>query len=243
MSAEARGALRVVVFDLFHTLVSPEAIYPTAYLRSDRVADALGLDAAEFLRWWAVTKGERNRHRTPTVAERVRSHCQDVGRRVSAREVERALYEGDRYHDEALLNPAPEVMRTLKRLREGGYRVGVLSNTDEHESRKWPGSPIAREVDVAHLSIDTGRVKPEPSAFLELLRALGKASPGTAAYVGDGESHELEAAKRLGFRRVVFMRGYVRDTGFQTPANLEAFAREADVVIDRIEQLPSVLVG
>ena len=241
MSPEAPSGLDAVVFDLFHTLVTPEAVNPKAYFRVNRMAEALGLETEEFLRWWVATKGERNRHRSPTVAERIVLHCEELGKRVSIRKVEGALYEGDRFHDEAIRDPPAEVLQTLKLLRERGFRIGILSNTDEHESRMWPGSPLARIVHVAHLSIDTGRVKPEPDAYRGILRSLGNVPAASAAYVGDGESHELKAAKEVGFGKVVFMRGYVRGTGFQTLTNLEAFAKQADVTVDAISDLLSVL--
>ncbi|HTT45564.1 MAG TPA: HAD family hydrolase [Thermoplasmata archaeon] len=226
-----------VVFDLFRTLVCPELVHPLAYRRVERIADALGLEVAPMQRWFAETKVARNRHREPRLAERLRDYCNGVGAFPSARAIEDALEAGDRFHLEAVRSPTPEVLKTVQVLRERGIRVGVLSNTDEHEIRSWPESPLSRMVDAAGLSVDIGFVKPEPEAYRWILRALGEVAPRDAIFVGDGESQELVGAKNAGFREAVFMRGFVAHSGFQTPENLGRFASEADHTIDSISEV------
>jgi putative hydrolase of the HAD superfamily len=236
-ASPAGAAKTAVVFDLFRTLVCPELVHPLAYQRVDRIADALSLEVAPLKRWFAETKVERNRQREPGLAERLRVYCTLVGAFPSEEAIRNALDAADRFHLEAVRSPTPEVLHTLRTLRERGVRVGVLSNTDEHEIRSWPGSPIARLIDAAGLSVDIGFVKPEPEAYQWILRALGDIAPHDAIFVGDGESRELIGAKHAGFREAVFMRGFVAHSGFQTPENLQRFATEADHTIDSVSEV------
>ncbi|MDE1822398.1 MAG: HAD family hydrolase [Euryarchaeota archaeon] len=229
-------ATQAVVFDLFHTLVTPEAVHANAYLRTSRMAAALRLDAADFERWWVDSKDERNRARSPTVADRIAQYCTRIGRPRTVGDVEAALFAADRYHDVAIQFPPSEVLGALAQLRKRKLQVGILSNADEHEVRAWPDSPIARLVDAASISVDSGLVKPEPAAYRGILAALGGVSPSATMYVGDGESGELVAAKQLGFQPVVFMRGFVTGNGFQTPANIQQLSTQADHTIDRIDE-------
>jgi putative hydrolase of the HAD superfamily len=231
-------APRGVVFDLFRTLVSPEANFPRAYLRTKRMAEGLGLDLKPFDRWWRETQNERIRARVPTVAERIRDYCSSHGSVRSEEAIDLALFHADQYHDEAILNPPAGVLRTLNELRRRHIRVGILSNTDEHEIRMWAGSPLSRLADAVALSVDTGWAKPEPEAFQSILHLLGDLPPSRTMYVGDGGSDELAGARVLGFRPVVFMRGFVSGNGFHSSTNLTRFEREADVTVD---DLPDVL--
>lgn len=230
-------APKAVVFDLFRTLICPELVNPAAFLRTNRIAEGLGLEHAPFAEWYQNTKVERNRARRPTFAERIRQYCLETSQPKPLAAIEAVLHDADRFHDEALREPIPEVTETIAELHHRGIRVGVLSNTDEHEIQQWPRSPLSRMVDAVGLSVDTGLVKPEPEAYRLVLRALGGILPPEAVFVGDGESRELLGAKSVGFGTVVFMRGFVVHSGFQTPENLVLFASQADRTIDSIPEV------
>ena len=233
--------VRAVVFDLFRTLVSPELVDPSAFQRVRRLAEALSVDEAPLARWYAETRVDRNRHATPTFAQRLSDYCAQQGTPRPRAKVEAALDVADRFHSEAIRFPPEEVTRTLSRLRERGFKVGVLSNTDEHEIRAWRDSPIAGLVDAVALSVEIGFVKPEPEAYAWVLNALGGVPPQDAVFVGDGESRELVGAKSVGFREAVFMRGFVAHTGFQTPENIARFELEADRTVDSIPEVLEIV--
>ncbi len=127
-----------VVFDLFRTLISPEAFNPTAYKRIERMAQSLDLDPVDFERWWGRTKSERNCSRYPSIAERIKDYCEKAGRPKEIGSIEKALDFAQQYHDQAVLNPQPEVLQTLNSLHDKGMKLAILSNTDEREIRYLP---------------------------------------------------------------------------------------------------------
>ena len=106
--------------------------------------------------------------------------------------------------------PAGKLQR-LKELREAGYRVVMLSNTNEAH---WPqveslfieaaGEPLESYFDSLHLSYRMRRRKPEPEIFLDLL-AAENASPGDCIFFDDS-AENCEVARSLGIDAVVVER-------------------------------------
>ncbi len=127
-----------------------------------------------------------------------------------------------------------------KTLSQRGLKLGLLSDCDERDIRRWPESPLAQYFDAACFSCDIGFTKPDPKAFNTVLERLGT-SPQKAAYVGDGGSKELEGARQAEFGLVIFMEGFVANNGLRNPDELETFRRTADIVIRRAGELPKLL--
>ncbi len=224
--------MKAIIFDLFRTLVDPEGVYPTAYKRTDRMAQVLGIDPQKLAQWWIDTKRERNLTRVPTLKERLEKYLGSIDFPVfDPKLVEVALYEADRYHLQAVLHPHVQVIQVLEELRRKEVKIGVLSNCDEHEIQTWPQSPLVKLVDAVALSVDTGLVKPGLSAYSDVLEKL-KVSANEAMFVGDGENRELAGAKASGFARVVFLRQFVAHSGFHSKESMALFETQADVTLD-----------
>lgn len=232
---------RVLCIDLFHTLVDPEEFRPPTFHRARDAARVLGLRPEAFERFWADQTNERNLARSPSVRERLLAYCEGQGVAPS----EHALNVADeivgRYQDQAILEPHPEVIRTLEALAKHGYRFGLLSNADEREIRAWPRSPLARLFSATTFSCAIGIMKPAPEAYLHLLRQLGNVEPRHALYLGDGANHELEGAREVGFSHVIWQKGFVSRNGLRTPVELEQFRQAATDVVDGFEDLGRVL--
>ena len=229
-----------MVFDLFHTIVDPEDFRPKSYRRAELVAQAFNVDSQSFTSYWSNTLAQRNSDRSQTVVKLIEAYLTLHGIRFDREAVARVDREMGRYQDMAILNPRPDVASALQNLAGRGIKLGLLSNCDEREIRRWPDSPLAQYFDVACFSCDIGFTKPDPKAFSTVLERLGT-SPRKAAYVGDGGSDELEAARKAGFGLVVFMEGFVATNGLRTPDELETFRRMADIAIRRMGELPKLL--
>jgi putative hydrolase of the HAD superfamily len=230
-----------VVLDLFHTLVDPEEFRPPSFHRATYIAEALALDPVRFAAFWTASTAARNRHREPSVAERIARFCAEEGRPISAPQLAGVVHRMNQFQSEAIEHPHPWVLRELATLRARGYRLGLLSNADEAEVRAWPRSPLADCFDCVVFSSDIGSLKPEPEAYRAVLHGMGDVQPAHATFVGDGMSEELGGARRAGFGRVVFMRGFVAHNGLRTAAEVENLAREADLTIDRLDELHALL--
>ena len=231
--------LEAVVFDLFHTLVDPEDFRPREFDRVGEVARALGVEAGPFRDHW---EGE--------LAELVCCPDRPADRaaayaRARGREVTPAVWAMvddilGRYQDLALERPRPEVLRALGDLRSAGYRLGLLSNAHERDVRAWERSPLSPLLDGAVFSCFAGHAKPAAAAYRAVLDAVG-AEAGRSAFVADGGSGELSGARRHGFGLVVLVSGPARRSGLRDAGQVAALAREADLHLSGVEDLPAVL--
>jgi len=187
--------MKAVIFDLFHTLTAPES----KWSELPSTCELLGLDR----RLWdgLITTGSRWR-----LAGEERDPCRIVGR--LARELDPAIT------DEIIRRAAetrvlrmrhsleripPENVATVKRLRQAGFALGLVSNADAIEHAAWSYSPLAGCFDVEVFSCEAGCVKPEPAIFQKCLAAL-RQQPRDCLFVGDGGSDELLAARELGMK-------------------------------------------
>ena len=102
-----------------------------------------------------------------------------------------------------------ENIETLKRLRESGLRLGLISNADAMEVEAWSDCRLAPLFDAAIFSCAVGCVKPEPAIYAKCLDALALLA-SDCLYVGDGGSNELAGAKAAGLT-TVFISGVIAE--------------------------------
>ncbi|MBR3906989.1 MAG: HAD family phosphatase [Bacteroidaceae bacterium] len=98
---------------------------------------------------------------------------------------------------------APYKFRRIQQLRSQGYRVVMLSNTNEGH---WPeierrfletmGEPLQNFFDALYLSYRMGLRKPEPEIFRQVLAAEG-AAPDDCLFFDDS-AENCEAARAVG---------------------------------------------
>lgn len=108
----------------------------------------------------------------------------------------------------------PHILATVARLREEGYRVGLISNT----GRTWGRylRPIQDELGVGrHLEVrvfsDEVRArKPRKEIFEEALRLIGLPA-NRVVHVGDDVDADVAGAKAKGMRAVWFNTGFWPD--------------------------------
>jgi len=105
-------------------------------------------------------------------------------------------------HHFTMYEEVPEVLGTL---RAGGYRIGLISNTQRSLIDFERHFALDGLFDVAISSSDHGFMKPHPSIFEEGLRRAGVAA-GEAVMVGDSVPHDITGALRLGMRGVLVAR-------------------------------------
>jgi HAD superfamily hydrolase (TIGR01662 family) len=101
-----------------------------------------------------------------------------------------------------LYEEVPEVLRDL---RAGGYRIGLISNSERPLEVFERHFELDGLFDVAISSFDHGFMKPHPSIFEEGLRRAGVAA-AEAVMVGDSVPHDIHGALRLGMRGILVAR-------------------------------------
>ena len=185
--------LRAVVFDIDGTLYPIRQIVRRSWplvCRHARLFAAFGR-ARRGLRGERPGNGLRQRQ-----AELVAGYL-GIDTATAAEAVERVVY---RQWPRTFrrLQPYPEVAATLARLRAGGLRLGVVSDSPfTHEKLAalglgagWGGVVSADQA---------GALKPNPEPFLLILRLL-QVRPEEVLFVGNSYAHDMIGAHRVGMR-------------------------------------------
>ena len=105
------------------------------------------------------------------------------------------------YHRRALV-PRPGAVDTLRRLRELGYLLGLITVCSEDIEVLWPETEFAGLFDAEIFSSRVGVSKPDPRIYLACCEALG-VEPHDAVFVGDGANDELRGAAAVGMTPVL----------------------------------------
>jgi putative hydrolase of the HAD superfamily len=187
-----------LIFDLFHTLTSVEAVNAPG----QRTADILGIPRKDWITYLFMHSHERltGMIKDPYVIVERLAHAIDprIRSEVIARAVETRISRF-RY---ALVHPDQDTLSTLRRLKEQQKRIGLVSNADVMEKAGWPDSPLAQFFDCTIFSCDTGYMKPDPEIYEACLHGL-QVRPGECMYSGDGSHSELKTARELGMTTVL----------------------------------------
>ncbi len=124
-------------------------------------------------------------------------------------------------------HPYKGIMPMLRKLREMGISVGVISNKYDLAAKRLIRDYFGELVHVTYGERPGVPKKPDPTSTLSLLKELG-GEPSTALYVGDSEP-DMETAKRAGLPAIGVT------WGFRTAEVLKATG--ADVIINDPSEL------
>jgi putative hydrolase of the HAD superfamily len=133
-----------------------------------------------------------------------------------------------------------ELLRSL----HGRYRLGLLSNfTDPRPvHRVLERDGLAPYFDAVVISADLGRRKPVPGVFRSALEQLG-AAPATTLFVGDDPEDDIEGAKAVGMRTAWVRPGTEAPLLRWMEGTEPGEASGADITVDRVTELLSVLAA
>jgi putative hydrolase of the HAD superfamily len=114
----------------------------------------------------------------------------------------------ERVHGERHLwsRTAPDTHDALTRLRAGGLRLGVVSNSDGRVEEALRAAGLMGYFDVIVDSTLAGVEKPDPAIFRPALEALG-VRPDEAVYVGDLYDVDVAGARAAGMAAILFAPG------------------------------------
>lgn len=111
-----------------------------------------------------------------------------------------------------------DALKLVDRLRDNGYKVGLLSNTTLESARKMRENGLAAHFDAFQISAEIKLMKPDPRAFQSLAEEL-KVDLQELAFVDDAEK-SLSRADEIGFVPVLYtslddVRSKLHDLGVQ----------------------------
>ena len=189
--------IQAVCFDLFDTLAD-------AHRQPEpSESEILGIPPEEWgaAMWEEELCRDRGLGTVKTVREMIDRACENLPFPVpeeKRRAVETARCERLRM---AVTQIDGQIVETVRRLKESGLKIGLISNADVCDRLYWNRSPVFPFFDDSIFSCDVGLLKPDPAIYLLSLSRLG-VKPSDALFVGDGGSRELEGAKALGMGTV-----------------------------------------
>jgi putative hydrolase of the HAD superfamily len=180
---------RAVIFDLWETLIDWDR--DGAAEMVEELAKVIG----------AGFQGDWNRAPNRYIAP-VRSVLRDVGVPESA--LDEVCELRLRYVGKAL-RPRPGAIDTLRRLKELGILVGLITVCTEEVQILWPESAFAGLFDAEVFSSEVALAKPDRRIYEHCCELLG-IEPHEAVFVGDGANDELEGARRVGMDAILIHR-------------------------------------
>jgi putative hydrolase of the HAD superfamily len=181
--------LRAVIFDLWETLIDWDR-----EAAADMVEQIDAIAGVGFRdRWYRAP----NRYTAP-----VRTVLAEAG--VPADLMEEVCEIRLDYVRHCLV-PRDGAVDTLRRLRERGHLVGLITVCSEDVETLWPESEFAGLFDAEVFSSRLGISKPDPRIYLHCCELLG-VEPQDAVFVGDGANDELEGARRVGMEAILIHR-------------------------------------
>ncbi|MQA78383.1 MAG: HAD-IA family hydrolase [Streptosporangiales bacterium] len=192
------GRPGAVLFDFFGTLVpaGPEESWDE---QMRRLAEPLGLPVDVVGDGFTRTRPQRMAG-TLDFATSIQQICAGAGVPVTDAQVEAA--EAARIASmRRWMTPRDVTLPTLRRLRDAGVPLALVSDCSPDVEDIWPTTPMAAYFPVAVFSSAMGTRKPDPVMYATAYEALGVA-PEHCMYVGDGNSNELTGAAALGIRTI-----------------------------------------
>jgi putative hydrolase of the HAD superfamily len=196
--------LRAVLFDAGNTLLFLD------YARmAEAVGAALGLPLTGAGLTTAARSAARAMERSPA-SDRERSAAfleamfAEAGvpaqRMAEVRECVRGLHQ-ERHLWSGIADDAHDALR---RLRDAGLRLGVVSNSDGRVDEALEAAGLRGYFDVVVDSALAGVEKPDPAIFRPALEALG-VPPAAALYVGDLYEVDVLGARAAGLDAVLLL--------------------------------------
>lgn len=219
---------KAIIFDLFHTLI-------TLGDRNDALPDTHEIIGVTREEWEDQIfsdvddklKGvEKDPYRIMEKMIRALKPSVDEGLILEALEKRKKRFE------KALID-VPEIsLNSLKKMKDEGKKLGLISNADVIEITGWNTSPLKELLDVPIFSCMVGYMKPEKEIYDLCLEKLG-VDAKDCFFVGDGGSDELSGAKNAGLETVMIT-GHIEK---RWPHLVEGRKKHADFVIRHLDEM------
>jgi len=100
----------------------------------------------------------------------------------------------------------PEVMKVLQKLRESGFKLGVVTNGLKSDADKLlPRVGLTDTFDIVVVVDSIGKMKPDKAIFVHALKKLS-VKPHEALFVGDRIEEDYSGAKNAGIKALLIDR-------------------------------------
>ena len=223
---------KAVFFDLFFTLANLE-------YQSENEFTLLNISRQE---WEASAENadvyqQRATGKLKTEKEMLESMVAGLPFSVTENQLEKLVeIRNDRYR-KSLTKIHPDIISTLKELKDSGIKLCLVSNADIIDKKYWDISPLKDYFDAVIFSCDVGIVKPDVKIYQLAMEKLS-VSPTESIFAGDGGSNELYGAKAAGMTTVLTEFLIVKDR--QTK---EKITKSADFIISNFKEILNIVTN
>ena len=223
---------KAVFFDLFFTLANLE-------YQSENEFTLLNISRQE---WEASAENadvyqQRATGKLKTERQMLESMVDGLPFSVSENQLEKLVEIRNNRYQKSLTDIHPDILSTLKELKESGIKLCLVSNADIIDKKYWGISPLKEYFDAVIFSCDVGIVKPDGKIYQLAMEKLS-VSPAESIFVGDGGSNELSGAKNCGITTVLTEFLTVKDS-----ATRENILKSADFVVQDFKQLIDIVIN
>ena len=186
--------IKAVIFDMFETLVT---LFEGRTYFGENIAADVGADPAVFRKEWHSIEKERTIGRY-TIEEGLKIVLERLGL-YSEDKVTNAVNKRHQALADTFSMIPDETIQLLKKLKENGIKIGLITNTFSDECEFIKQSPLFPYFDVTLISYEQGICKPDQKMLCKMTEQLGVTAE-ECLYVGDGGSRELYAAREAGMQ-------------------------------------------
>jgi len=220
--------IEVVFIDLFYTLIVPK------YSLDGNEYDVVGmpLDAWEQIAEDEALYDDRATGKVTDPKQIIMEMINKAKLDLPANVIDDLLNIREERFKEAITHVDEHIIEVLKKIKEAGIKLCLISNADVIDVMYWKLSPLCHLFDDVVFSYEVGCVKPDKEIYDIALNKM-KTTPDKCLFVGDGGSDELKGAKQLGIRTVMTKQFIKRDE----LKNSE----DVDYVIDEFSDLYHIL--
>ena len=186
--------IEAIIFAMFETLITH---FQSSLYFGKQIAEDMDIPEAKLREIWDPTDYDRTIGKM--TLEDVFEQILRASDKYDAELVQRLAKKRTDAKIECFNHLHEEIIPMLEALKKLGYKVGLISNCYFEEATVIRNSVLWNYFDVACLSCEQGVAKPEEEIFRRCVAELG-VNYDECLYVGDGGSHELETAGRLGMK-------------------------------------------
>ncbi len=201
-----------MIFDLFGTLVDNFSYEEHRGMLSE-MAISLSIPSENFIDLWIETFDERVKGKFRTPESNIIYICEKIGVNPEEEQIERAC-EIRRDFTRRSLTPRADAEPTILKLRSMGLKIALVSDCTYEVPVLWDETVFPKLIEVPVFSCVVGMKKPDPKIYKIALDGLG-VDPDDCLYVGDGSSHELTGARRVGIHPVLIQPPYEDETAYK----------------------------
>ncbi len=206
--------IKAVIFDMYETLITHYNC--PLYFSAEMAVDA-GIPVDKFLPIWRATEYERTEGKMSF--EDVIIKILKENNCYSDMVLQTIIKKRTATKEECFRHMHEEIIPMLTSLKEKGIKIGLISNCFSEEAVVIRKSKLFPYFDAVCLSYEQGVQKPNEEIYRRCMDNLC-VKENECLYVGDGGSHELETAKKIGMKALQAV-WYLKEGTFQPTGRME----------------------